>query len=319
MLTLRPTASFTSFWGFAGYATYEWILSSTGALTVLIANVENDVQEGFSSFARDHPELTGYPLSFDFIVCTERMRFLEHAVIAHVKSIDAMIVHVQPNTKTDVIEASQATMNYIFTLRRWVGMIEPVLNQMERCQRLLSERSDAKIWEDLAAKSSAASSVDLHQLRMKHDECLVGIENVISRAQMHLSLMLHSSNLAESRATQALAQQSRDLAELTALLAQQTSRDSASMIMIAAVTMFFLPATFVSSLFSMRFFVFDQDGSLKTSGMVWIYPAVVVPLTASVFATWLAWIKLRPNKVQKKVKTLGLNINRREEAEKSGP
>lgn len=312
-------ASFTSFWGFAGYATYEWTLSPSGALTVLIANVEHDVQEAFFVFAKDHPQMTRHPLLFDFIVCTERMRFLEHAVIAHVKSIDAMIVHVQPNTKTDVIEASQATMNYIFTLRRWVGMIEPVLDQMERCQRLLSERSDAKIWEDLAAQSCAAASVDLHQLRMKHNECLVGIENVISRAQMHLNLMLHSSNLAESRATQALAQQSRDLAEVTTLLAQQTSRDSASMITIAAVTMFFLPATFVSSLFSMGFFVFDQDGSLKISEMVWIYPAVVVPLTASVFTTWLAWIKLRPNKVQKEVKKLGLNIKRREEAEKSEP
>lgn len=58
--------------------------------------------------------------------------------------------------------------------------------------------------------------------------------------------MLHSSNLAESRANQALAQQSRDLAQYTAIIAQQTSSDSASMITIAAVTMFFLPATFVS-------------------------------------------------------------------------
>jgi Mg2+ and Co2+ transporter CorA len=86
--------------------------------------------------------------------------------------------------------------------------------------------------------------------------------------------MLHSSNLAEARANQALAQQSaefakqstelaqqsqdiakqgaelaqqsRDLGQYTAILAQQTSNDSASMITIATVTMFFLPATFVS-------------------------------------------------------------------------
>jgi hypothetical protein len=58
--------------------------------------------------------------------------------------------------------------------------------------------------------------------------------------------MLHSSNLAETRASQALAQESRDLTQYTALLAKQTSSDSASMITIAAVTMFFLPATFVS-------------------------------------------------------------------------
>lgn len=51
--------------------------------------------------------------------------------------------------------------------------------------------------------------------------------------------MLHSSNLEEARATQVLAQ-------YTAVLAEQTSSDTTSMITIAAVTMLFLPATFVS-------------------------------------------------------------------------
>jgi hypothetical protein len=58
--------------------------------------------------------------------------------------------------------------------------------------------------------------------------------------------MLHTSNVMEGRANQALAQQSRDLTQYTALLAKQTSADSASMITIAAVTMLFLPATFIS-------------------------------------------------------------------------
>jgi len=60
-------------------------------------------------------------------------------------------------------------------------------------------------------------------------------------------------NLQESHENKALAKQSRDLAEqsrligqYTAELARQTTRDSSSMITIAAVTMFFLPATFVS-------------------------------------------------------------------------
>jgi hypothetical protein len=79
--------------------------------------------------------------------------------------------------------------------------------------------------------------------------------------------MLHTSNLAEARANQELArqsaefakqsadlaQQSRDLGQYTALLARQASADSASMITIAAVTMFFLPATFVSVSLSLVF------------------------------------------------------------------
>lgn len=90
-----------------------------------------------------------------------------------------------------------------------------------------------------------------------------------------------------------MAQHSRDLTKLTVELAEQASRDSASMMTIAALTMFFLPATFVSSLFSMGFFAFDNDGALRTSKKVWIYPVIVVPLTAFVFVVWSTWIKLR--------------------------
>jgi Mg2+ and Co2+ transporter CorA len=58
--------------------------------------------------------------------------------------------------------------------------------------------------------------------------------------------MMHRINIDESRANQRLAQQSKELGDITAILALQTSEDSASMITIAAVTMFFLPATFIS-------------------------------------------------------------------------
>ena len=65
--------------------------------------------------------------------------------------------------------------------------------------------------------------------------------------------LLHRMNLQESLENKALAQQNRDIAEqskkisrYTADLATKTTRDTSSMITIAAVTMFFLPATFVS-------------------------------------------------------------------------
>jgi hypothetical protein len=51
--------------------------------------------------------------------------------------------------------------------------------------------------------------------------------------------LFHLANQAESR-------DNKEIAALTARIAQQTQRDSASMITIAAVTMFFLPGTFVA-------------------------------------------------------------------------
>lgn len=68
----------------------------------------------------------------------------------------------------------------------------------------------------------------------------------------------------------------------------------------------------------MGFFAFDEAGTLSISGNVWLYPAIVLPLTMLVFGTWLSWIKVRPNKVEEEVKKLGLTIRRRETAEVNG-
>jgi hypothetical protein len=64
-------------------------------------------------------------------------------------------------------------------------------------------------------------------------------------------------------------------------------------------------------LFSTGFFKFTDDGKLSASDMIWIYPAVVIPLTATVFGIWYFWRRLRPNKALEEVKKLGLSIERR--------
>lgn len=60
------------------------------------------------------------------------------------------------------------------------------------------------------------------------------------------------------------------------------------MITIAAVTMFFLPGTFISAILSTTFFDYGDEG-LKVSKKWWVLPATAIPLTAIVFAVWMAW------------------------------
>lgn len=181
-----------SFWGSAGFATYEWTLSSRGDLTVLVASVDEDVESAFLAFARDYPKFTKYPLLFDFVLCTERLRYLEHVVIAYVQRIETRGVSVEPNVSIDAIEDTERSTSSIFTLHEWVFMIEPLLDQMERCERLLAQRPDAAVWEKLALQVHAAVGVDLHQLREKHKLCRKKIDNVVGRAQMQLSLVSSS-------------------------------------------------------------------------------------------------------------------------------
>jgi Mg2+ and Co2+ transporter CorA len=63
---------------------------------------------------------------------------------------------------------------------------------------------------------------------------------------------------------------------------------------ITVLTMVFLPATFVCSLFSMGFFDFETSPSvfdLKVANQFWIYFAVAIPLTVLVLGICVAWLK----------------------------
>lgn len=60
------------------------------------------------------------------------------------------------------------------------------------------------------------------------------------------------------------------------------------MITIAAVTMFFLPGTFISAILSTTFFDYGVNG-LSVSKKWWILPAATIPLTLVVFGIWVGW------------------------------
>lgn len=102
-----------------------------------------------------------------------------------------------------------------------------------------------------------------------------------TRVYTYTKQLFHLSAQLESRT-------STKIADLSARIAEQTQRDSASMITMAAVTMFFLPGTFISAILSTTFFDYGEDG-LNVSKKWWVLPASTIPTTAGVFAVWLAW------------------------------
>ena len=61
---------------------------------------------------------------------------------------------------------------------------------------------------------------------------------------------------------------------------------------IAAVTIVFLPGTFIAALFAMPLFQWDAVGNNKVvSNRFWIYWAVTVPLTCLTLLFWVLWTK----------------------------
>lgn len=66
-------------------------------------------------------------------------------------------------------------------------------------------------------------------------------------------------------------------------------QDGASMKTIAVITMAFLPATFVATLFAMPIFSWNDSQDRIISHQFWVYWSVEIPLTITVFLVWLGW------------------------------
>ena len=105
------------------------------------------------------------------------------------------------------------------------------------------------------------------------------------------------------------------------VIASETRKDSASMKTIAALTMLFLPATFIATVFGMSFFEYSAHG-LSVSGQWWVYVAITVPTTLLIFIIWWAWSPgteqfmrlrgwLRPRRFMVSVKRLSRSIYRK--------
>lgn len=82
-------------------------------------------------------------------------------------------------------------------------------------------------------------------------------------------------------------------------------QDTKAVRIISIITLTFLPATFVSTLFSMSFFNYDQQTRhWKMSGWIWVYFVIAVPLTALTIAAWIwgakIWSQLTANEKSNK-------------------
>ena len=78
-------------------------------------------------------------------------------------------------------------------------------------------------------------------------------------------------------------------------IAQETHRDSFAMKTIATLTMFYLPATFVSSVFGTNFFAMDAGGTGRPSTFLsrnwWVGVLAAVGLTMLTLGIWVWAVK----------------------------
>lgn len=162
-----------------------------------------------------------------------------------------------------------------------------------------ADASQKALCEDIM-RSQAAVKSWTQVWRRKADALLDEVETWKHKATILVQTVF-------TLATQRDADMSIQIAQDSRTLAQKATRDSTSMKAIAAVTMCFLPGTFVAvrfsrfflsikqgltlpqSLFDMSMFEWPQTPGQTVSDHFWIYWAVTLPVTLVVVVIWLAW------------------------------
>lgn len=150
----------------------------------------------------------------------------------------------------------------------------------------------------------------LQQTKNIQDELLHVINKSKSNSIQASLLVSSMSNLIaqqESKANQNIATQSAIVAVKTAEIAVAAQRDSSSMKAIAALTMVFLPFTFIATLFAMPMFDWHAEQgqpvmSPRSQRYFGLYWAAATPLTFVVLCSWLfcssswfqSWFVKRP-------------------------
>ncbi|EUC34092.1 hypothetical protein COCCADRAFT_4439 [Bipolaris zeicola 26-R-13] len=120
------------------------------------------------------------------------------------------------------------------------------------------------------------------------------LRNLHLRAQSNKERVQNENVYAFNMATQ------RD-SQIMKELGVAATEDSSAMRTIAVVTMFFLPPTFISAVFSMSFFNYtppqdDKAGKWSVSERFWVYWAFAIPLTALTLGIWILrqrWMQWR--------------------------
>ncbi|KAH6653381.1 hypothetical protein BKA67DRAFT_318626 [Truncatella angustata] len=143
--------------------------------------------------------------------------------------------------------------------------------------------------------------------------CLVATkDNMINIDIAQASRRIAEASRKDNEAMRAVADLGRKDSQLMIQVAKDsrsvaiaTARDSAAMQVIAAVTVLFLPATFIATFFSMTFFDFLDAERPRVSPWTWLYFLITAVLT---IAIQLAWAVLSKRKSARIIRGISVDL-----------
>ncbi|KAK8142844.1 hypothetical protein G3M48_008092 [Beauveria asiatica] len=155
--------------------------------------------------------------------------------------------------------------------------------------RIMKTMSRSTGWKapEVGLLDSWHSVITWREGRLPRSKRFVNIQ--IARASNAMAELSRSDNQAMLNLSELSRQDAQLMIEIardSRSVALATARDSASMRVIAIVTILFLPATFTATFFSMPFFNFLGVEGPRVSTWIWIYVAATGVLTVIIQAVW---------------------------------
>lgn len=263
-----------------------------------------------------------HPLFLALVVSVMLGHLLDRDLDREVKSIAAVEnrtrYHGFKHTSVGVAEGGYASLSERMSgcavslagLERISKVLNEFLGDISVCLQWYGGKDDSK-WGDVNSKVDDCVEALKRRLKMQKIQvdylsrrvevqltavssasCLQQLQSVRSPANLLPTQLFNLIAQKEAKVSIAVAEDSRTLASAS-------KEDSTAMKTLAAVTVAFLPGTFVASFFAMPLFEWDAVAEgIVVSKRFWIYWAVTVPLTFLTLAVWVLWTK-RQAKVQK--------------------
>ncbi|KKA28105.1 hypothetical protein TD95_002324 [Thielaviopsis punctulata] len=215
----------------------------------------------------------------------EMLRHLENAIAgrddAEAKT-DHMIVEGWLNMEQINRDLCECVCKVLWKRpRTYLAMLEHVDKGLKAWWDAAGERvKQDDVLKDL--QESMLARVQFHSAKLKGIDSYAWTSLERLRVQRESAQMFNIIAQRESKLNLEMAKEQKRIADIS-------KRDGTTMKTLSLLGALFLPGTFLSSIFSMTFFNYQDDSAPAMSSKIWVYFAITIPLTIVVLLLWLAY------------------------------
>ncbi|KAH6877271.1 hypothetical protein B0T10DRAFT_566296 [Thelonectria olida] len=207
------------------------------------------------------------------------------------KRSDVLSLEPRQLTKhtADMVAASTAIAGDIGLLRGLISVLKFLREESAAIRKELRSTQQDKVLENIDEWSKC--------IECSAESLVAYLESCVAKANVVIQGLQNAIGQKNQEATLKIATESRQLAEDSKKIAEASWKDTTSVTAIMLITMLFLPATFMATLFSSDFVsneAFDGNSSRQAKA----YAGITVVLTIVVVTSYYGWARVRRHRAR---------------------